>query len=66
VFIVISLVFGDLIRIFGYPPTLISNSLLMSSANLETGDLDDPPKTISSTYTCTIRTSQPCLSRDKV
>jgi hypothetical protein len=36
---------------------LISNSLRISSANLATRGLDEPPKTISSTYTCTIRIS---------
>jgi hypothetical protein len=45
---------------------LISNSLLISSANLGTRELDEPPKTISSTYTYTIRISLPCLSRNKV
>jgi hypothetical protein len=30
---------------------LISNSLLISSANLVTIELDEPPKTISSMYT---------------
>jgi hypothetical protein len=40
---------------------LISISLLISSANLATRELDEPPKTISSTYTCTIRISLPCL-----
>jgi hypothetical protein len=29
---------------------LISKSLLISSANLATRELDEPPKTISSTY----------------
>jgi hypothetical protein len=38
---------------------LISNSLLISSANLAIRELDEPPKTISSTYTCTIRISLP-------
>jgi hypothetical protein len=38
----------------------------MSSANLATRELDEPPKTISSTYTCTIRISLPCLRRNKV
>jgi hypothetical protein len=38
------------------PIILISNSLLMSY--LATRELDEPPKTISSTYTCTIRISQ--------
>jgi hypothetical protein len=45
---------------------LISNSLLISSANLATRELDEPPKTISSTYTCTIRISLHCLSKNKV
>jgi hypothetical protein len=45
---------------------LISNSLLVSSANFATSELDEPPKTISSTYTCTIRISLPCLKRNKV
>jgi hypothetical protein len=45
---------------------LISNSLLISYANLATRELDEPPKTISSTYTCTIRISLPYLSRNKV
>jgi hypothetical protein len=45
---------------------LISNSLLISSANLATRELDEPPKTISSTYTYTIRISLPCLSKNKV
>jgi hypothetical protein len=44
---------------------LISNSLHISSANLGTRELDEPPKTISSTYTCTIRISLPCLRRNK-
>jgi hypothetical protein len=48
------------------PIMLISNALLISSANLATRELDEPPKTISSTYTCTIRISLPCLSRNKV
>jgi hypothetical protein len=30
---------------------LISNYLLLSSANLATRELDEPPKTISSMYT---------------
>jgi hypothetical protein len=38
---------------------LISNSLLMSSANLATKELDEPPKTISSTYIFTIKISLP-------
>jgi hypothetical protein len=45
---------------------LISNSLLISSANLAKRELDEPPKTISSTYTCTITISMPCLSKNKV
>jgi hypothetical protein len=45
---------------------IISNYLLISSANLATRELDEPPKTISSTYTYTIRTSLPCLSKNKV
>jgi hypothetical protein len=45
---------------------LISNSLLISSATLATRELDEPPKTISCTYTCTIRISLPCLSKNKV
>jgi hypothetical protein len=45
---------------------LISNSLLISSANLATRELDEPPKTISSMYTYTIRIYLPCLSRNKV
>jgi hypothetical protein len=45
---------------------LISNYLLMSSANLLTRELDEPPNTISSTYTCTIRISMPYLRRNKV
>jgi hypothetical protein len=45
---------------------LISNSLLISSANLATRELDEPPKTISSTYTYTIRISLPCLSGNNV
>jgi hypothetical protein len=48
------------------PIILISNSLLISSANLATRELDDAPKTISSTYTCTIKISLPCLRRNKV
>jgi hypothetical protein len=48
------------------PIMLISNSLLISSANLASRELDEPPKTISSTYTYTIRISLPCLSRNKV
>jgi hypothetical protein len=45
---------------------LFSNSLLISSTKLATRELDEPPKTISSTYTYTIRISLPCLSRNKV
>jgi hypothetical protein len=45
---------------------LISNSLLLSSANLAKREFEEPPKTISSTYTCTIRISLPCLKRNKV
>jgi hypothetical protein len=45
---------------------LISNSLLISSANLATSELDEPPKTISSTYTYTIRISLSYLSKNKV
>jgi hypothetical protein len=45
------------------PIMLISNSLLMSSANLATKELNEPPKTISSLYTYTIRISLPCLRR---
>jgi hypothetical protein len=48
------------------PIMLISNSLLMRSANLATKELDESPKTISSTYTYTIRISLPCLWRNKV
>jgi hypothetical protein len=44
----------------------VSNSLLMSSANHATRELDEPPKTISSTYTCTIRISLSYLRRNKV
>jgi hypothetical protein len=51
---------------YNSPIMLIPNSLLISYANLATRELDEPPKTISSTYTCTIRISQPCLSRNKV
>jgi hypothetical protein len=43
---------------------LISNSLLISSANHATRELDDPPKTISSTCTCIIRISLPCCRMD--
>jgi hypothetical protein len=46
------------------PILLISNSLLMSSANLAKREFDEPPKTISSTYTCTIRISLPCRRRN--
>jgi hypothetical protein len=45
---------------------LISKSLLISSANLATRELDEPPKTISSIYICTIRISLPFLRRNKV
>jgi hypothetical protein len=45
---------------------LISNSLLMSSTNLATRELSEPPKAISSTYTYTIKISLPCLRRNKV
>jgi hypothetical protein len=45
---------------------LISNSLLISCANLAIRDLNEPLKTISSTYTYTIRISLPCLRRNKV
>jgi hypothetical protein len=45
---------------------LISDSLLISSANLATRELGEPPKTISSTYTCKIRISLPYLKRNKV
>jgi hypothetical protein len=45
---------------------LISNSLLMSTANLATRGLDEPPKIISSTYTYTIRIFLPYLRRNKV
>jgi hypothetical protein len=45
---------------------LISNSLLMSSANLARREFDELPKTTSSTYTCTIRISLPYLRRNKV
>jgi hypothetical protein len=45
---------------------LISNSLLISSANLAIRELDKPPKTISSTYTYTIRISLPYLSKNKI
>jgi hypothetical protein len=45
---------------------LISNSLLISSANLAIRELDEPAKTISSTYTCTIRIYVPFLRRNKV
>jgi hypothetical protein len=45
---------------------LISISLLMSFANLATRELNEPPKTILSTYTYTIRISLPCLRRNKV
>jgi hypothetical protein len=45
---------------------LISNSLLISSENLATRELDELPKKISSTYTYTIRISLPCLRRNKV
>jgi hypothetical protein len=45
---------------------LVSNSLLMSFVNLATRELDEPPKTISSTYTCIIRISLPYLRRNKV
>jgi hypothetical protein len=45
---------------------LISNSVLISSANLATRELDEPPKTILYMYTCTIRISLPCLSKNKV
>jgi hypothetical protein len=38
----------------------------MSSANLATRELDEPPKTILSTYTCTIRISLPYLRRNKL
>jgi hypothetical protein len=48
------------------PIMLISKSLLISSANLATRELDEPPKKISSTYTCTIRISLPYLRRNKV
>jgi hypothetical protein len=48
------------------PIMLISNSLLMSSTNHATRELDESPKIISSTYTCTIRISLPYLSRNKV
>jgi hypothetical protein len=51
---------------YNSPIMLISNSLLISSTNLATRELDEPPKTISSTYTCTIRTSLPYLRRNKV
>jgi hypothetical protein len=39
--------------------------MLMSSTNLAIRELDEPPKTISSTYTCTIRISLPCLRRKR-
>jgi hypothetical protein len=42
-----------------YPIIDISNSLLMSSSNLVTKEWDKPPKTISSTYTWTIRIISP-------
>jgi hypothetical protein len=42
------------------------NSLLMSSTNLATRELEEPPKIISYTYTCTIRIYLPCLRRNKV
>jgi hypothetical protein len=45
---------------------LISNSLVMSSASLATRELDEPPMTISSMYTYTIRISLPSLRRNKV
>jgi hypothetical protein len=45
---------------------LISNSLLISLAYLATRELDGAPKTISSTYTYTIRISLPYLRRNKV
>jgi hypothetical protein len=45
---------------------LMSNSLHISSTNLATRGLDEPPKTISSTYTYTIRISLPCLRRNKI
>jgi hypothetical protein len=45
---------------------LISNSLLISSANLATRELDEPPKTVLSTCTYTIRISLPHLRRNKV
>jgi hypothetical protein len=51
---------------YNSPIMLIENSLLMSSANLATRELDEPPKTISFTYTCTIRISLPYLRRNKV
>jgi hypothetical protein len=38
---------------------LISNSLLMSYANLATKELHEPPKTISFTYIFTIKISLP-------
>jgi hypothetical protein len=45
---------------------LISNSLLISSANLAARELDELPKTISSMYTYTIRISLPYPRRNKV
>jgi hypothetical protein len=45
---------------------LISNSLLIASANLATREFDEPPKTIPSTYTYTIKIFLPCLSKNKV
>jgi hypothetical protein len=44
----------------------ISNFLLMSSTNLATKELDEPTKTISSTYTYTIMISLRYLRRNKV
>jgi hypothetical protein len=38
----------------------------MSSTNLATRELEEPPKIISYTYTCTIRIYLPCLRRNKV
>jgi hypothetical protein len=44
---------------------LISNFLLISSVNLASRELDEPPKTISSTYTCTIRPPMPHAPSDE-
>jgi hypothetical protein len=51
---------------YDLPIMLISNSLLISLAYLATRELDGAPKTISSTYTYTIRISLPYLRRNKV